>query len=48
MKKERKKERRMRKMAILQPHTFVFSCLPRGFWALLWVLLITEALKDED
>ena len=35
---------RMRKMAILQPHTFAFSCLPRSFWALIWVLLITEAL----
>ena len=29
-KKERKKERR-RKMALSLPHTFAFSCLPRGF-----------------
>ena len=28
----RKKERRIRKMAFSLPHTFAFSCLPRGFW----------------
>ena len=28
---ERKK---IRKMALLLPHTFVFSCLPCGFWPL--------------
>ena len=27
----RKKER-MQKMALSLPHTFAFSCLPRGFW----------------
>ena len=27
------KEERIRKMALLLPHTFAFSCLPRGFWA---------------
>ena len=26
---------RMRKMALLLPHTFAFSCLPRGFWPLI-------------
>ena len=30
---QRKKKERIRKMALLLPHTFVFSCLPRGFWA---------------
>jgi len=44
----KKEERRMRKMAVLLPHTFAFSCLPRGFWALVWVLLIIKALNDED
>ena len=34
-------------MALLLAHTFVFSCLPRGFWPLVWVLLITKALKEE-
>ena len=45
--KERKKERRIRKMALLLSHTFEFSCLPHGFWPLTWVLLITKALKEE-
>ena len=31
-------------MAILQPYTFAFSYLPHSFWALIWVLLFTEAL----
>ena len=35
------------KMALLLPHTFLFNCLPRGFWSLIWVLLITKALKEE-
>ena len=26
---------RRRKMALLLPHTFLFNCLPRGFWPLL-------------
>ena len=26
--------RRMRKMALSLPHTFAFSCVPRGFWSL--------------
>ena len=43
----RNKERRIRKMALLLAHTFVFSCLPRGFWPLVWLLLITKALKEE-
>ena len=34
-KKERKKERRMCKMALSLPHTFVLSCLPHGFWPLI-------------
>ena len=42
-----KKDRRMRKMALWLPHTFAFSCLPRSFWPLIWVLLITKALKEE-
>ena len=25
-----------------------YSCLPRGFWATIWVLLIIKALKEED
>ena len=33
------KERR-RKMALLQPHTFAFNCLPRGFWY--WPLLLDK------
>ena len=36
---------RIRKMAFLLPHTFVFICLPQGFWASILVLLIIEALK---
>ena len=32
--KERKKER-ITKMAFLVPHTFLFNCLPRGFWPLI-------------
>ena len=32
---EEEEEERMRKMALLQPHTFAFSCLPRGCWALI-------------
>ena len=43
----RNEERRIRKMALLLPHTFVFSCLPCGFWATIWVLLITKTLKEE-
>jgi len=30
------------------PHTFLFSCLPQGFWENILVLLIIEALKEED
>ena len=44
--KSRNKKERIRKMALLLPHTFVFSCLPRGFWPLIRVLLITKALKE--
>ena len=33
-KKERKKER-IRKMTLLLPHTFAFSCLPRSFLPLI-------------
>ena len=40
-------EERIRKMAFLLPHTFVFSCLPQGFWESILVLLIIEALKEE-
>ena len=35
-----------RKMALLLPHTFPFSYLPHGFWPLIWVSLITKALKE--
>ena len=28
-------------MVLLLPHTFAFSCLPRGFW------LLTKALKED-
>ena len=28
-------------------HTFAFSFLHRGSWATTWVLLITEALKED-
>ena len=42
-----KKERR-RKMAVSQPHTLALSCFPRGFWARIWVLLITKGFKEED
>ena len=31
----RKKKERIREMALLLPHTFVFSCLPCGFWPLI-------------
>ena len=31
---------RIRKMAFLLPHTFVFSCLPQGFWESILVFLI--------
>ena len=31
----------------LLSHTFAFSCLLRDFWSLIWVLLITKALKEE-
>ena len=41
------KTERIRKTALLQLHTFVFSCLPRGFWVLIRVLLIIKALKEE-
>ena len=41
---ERKKNT---KMALSLPHTFAFGCLPRRFWATIWVLLITKALKEE-
>ena len=34
-------------MARLLLHTFAFSCLLRGFWPLITVLLITKALKEE-
>ena len=34
-----------RKVALSLPRTFVFSCLPCGFWPLIWVYLITKALK---
>ena len=34
-------------MALLLPHTFAFSYLPRGFWPLIRVLLITKPLKEE-
>ena len=27
--------RRITKMALLLPHTFLFNCLPRGFWSLI-------------
>ena len=37
-------EQERRKMALSVPHTFAFSCLSRGFWALIWVLLISKAL----
>ena len=40
-------EERIRKMALLLSHTFAFSCLPHGFWTLIWVLLITKALKED-
>ena len=33
-------------MALSQLHTFVFSCLPQGFWVTVWVLLIIKALKE--
>ena len=35
-------EERIRKMAFLLPYTFVFSCLPQGFWESILVLLIIE------
>ena len=41
------KKERITKMALLLPHTFLFNCLSRGFWPLIWVLLITKALKEE-
>ena len=34
-------------MALLLSHTFAFSCLPRGLWPLIRVLLITKALKED-
>ena len=40
-------EERIRKMALLLPHTFAFSCLLCGFWATMWVLLIMKTLKEE-
>ena len=43
----KKKERRIRKMALSLLHILAFSCLPHGFWPLIWVLLITKALKEE-
>ena len=43
MKKEEEKRRNEKNL----PHTFAFSCLPGGFWALIWVLLITKKLKEE-
>ena len=39
--------KKIRKMALSWPHTFAFSCLPRSFWPLIWVLLITKTLKEE-
>ena len=42
-----KKERKNNKNGTLVPHTFLFNCLPRGFWPLIWVLLIPKALKEE-
>ena len=32
---EQRKKERIRKMALLLPHTFVLNCLPRGFWPLI-------------
>ena len=34
-------------MALSLLHTFAFSCLRCGFWPLIWVLVITKALKEE-
>ena len=39
------KEERTWKMALLLLHTFAFSYLPRGFWATISVLLLTNPLK---
>ena len=41
------KDRRIQKMELLLPHTFAFSCLLRGFWETLSVLLIIKVLKEE-
>ena len=38
-------EEKIRKMALLLSHTFAFSCLPNGFWTLIWVLLITKRMS---
>ena len=43
---ERKKERK-KEYEKWHVYIFVFSCLLRGFWPLIWVLLITKALKEE-
>ena len=34
---------RIWKLPLSLLHTSAFSCLPRGFWALIWVLLIIKA-----
>ena len=38
---------RIRKMALLLLHSFAFSCIVCGFWATIWVLLITKEPKEE-
>ena len=37
----------IRKMELLLPPTFVFSCVLQGFWKSILVLLIIEAPKEE-
>ena len=39
--------RKNTKRALSLQNTFTFSCLLRGFWATIWVLVITKALKVE-
>ena len=35
MKKSRNKERKNKESGTFAMHTFVFNCLPRGFWPLM-------------
>ena len=40
--------RKETKNVTLQPHTLAFTCLPRGFWALIIAFLAIKALKEND